>query len=230
MRTPLVIAVAQPHTQPHDVAGNASQHAAAIRAAGARVVVFPELSLTGYELAAATVDPDDPRLSPIVDACAETGALALVGAPVAGPHIAMLVVDGTGASVAYRKMFLGDAEAERFVPGGAPVALEVDGWRLGLGICKDTGVAEHAARTAALGIDAYLAGVVKHDHERDLLRERARRIATEHGVWVAVASFAGPTGDGYARTAGHSIVCTADGTTVAETDDEPGELATATLA
>ena len=47
--------------------------------------------------------------------------MALAGAPVPGeagrPHIAVLAVDGTGITVAYRKLWLGAAEAERFGPG-----------------------------------------------------------------------------------------------------------------
>ncbi len=53
MRAPLIIAVAQPPCLPCDVAANAATHAATVREAGARVVVFPELSLTGYEFDAA---------------------------------------------------------------------------------------------------------------------------------------------------------------------------------
>lgn len=121
MREPLPIAVAQPRCVPYDVAANAATHAAAVRSAGARVVIFPELSLTGYELDAPTIEPADPRLAPLVDACAETRALALVGAPVEGEagqsHIAMLAVEGAGAAVAYRKIYLGAPEAERFSPG-----------------------------------------------------------------------------------------------------------------
>ena len=101
------------------------------------MVVFPELSLTGYELDADTIDPGDARLAPIAAACAETGSLALVGAPVAGeagrPHIAVLAVDGSGASVAYRKTWLGGAEPDRFAPGdGPPSSRSTDGdwvWR-----------------------------------------------------------------------------------------------------
>ena len=52
---------------------------------------------------------------------------------------------GTGATVAYHKMWLGTAEADRFTPGSKPAVLEVDGWRLGLAVCKDTGVPRHAA-------------------------------------------------------------------------------------
>jgi predicted amidohydrolase len=71
----------------------------------------------------------------------------------------MLAVDGSGATVAYRKLWLGAAEAERFIPGGKPAVLEVNGWRLGLAICRDTGIQQHSSDTAALGIDAYVAGV-----------------------------------------------------------------------
>jgi predicted amidohydrolase len=248
MREPLVVAVAQPPCVAYDVAANARAHAAAIRApeaAGARVVVFPELSLTGYELDADPVDPGDERLRPIVEACAGTGATALAGAPVAvappsvpSPSdnskkhlvfIAVLAIDGRGAAVAYRKMWLGEEEAERFTPGPAPARLVVDGWRLGLAVCKDTGVAQHAADTAALGIDAYLAGTVKHADEAELQHERARRIAEQHHLWVAVASFAGPTGGGYPQTAGRSGIWGPDGTLVSQTGPQPGEVTRARL-
>src|ERR1700687_5975630 len=96
MREPLRVAVAQPACVPYDVAANAFRHAATVRSAGARVVVFPELSLTGYELDAPAITVEDPRLAPIVEACAATGSLALVGAPLQGDagqaHIAMLAV------------------------------------------------------------------------------------------------------------------------------------------
>jgi predicted amidohydrolase len=226
----LSVAVAQPPTVAHDVAGNARAHADAVRSAGARVVVFPELSLTGYELDAAPVDPADPRLAPITEACAGTGTVALAGAPVAegqAVHIAVLAFDGGGVTVAYRKMWLGDEEADRFTPGPEPGQITVDGWRLGLAVCKDTGVPEHAAATAALGVDAYLAGTVKHAGEAGLQHERARRIATGHRLWVAVASFAGPTGGGYQQTAGHSGIWGPDGTLRAGTGSRPGDATSA---
>ncbi|MGS2618203.1 carbon-nitrogen hydrolase family protein [Micromonospora sp. LZ34] len=229
MRTPLRIVVAQPPCVAYDVGANAATHAAVVRAAGARVVAFPELSLTGYELDAPPVDVDDPRLGPLVEACAETGTLALAGAPVRGGHIATLAVDATGVRVAYRKMWLGAAEAGRFSPGPAPAAVTVDGWRLGLAICRDTGIAEHAAQTAALGVDVYLAGVLEHAREAAVTPERAHRIATTHRVHVAVASFAGSTGGGYAEAAGGSAIWAPDGSVLARAGGEPGETAGTTL-
>ena len=47
----LTVAVAQPATVTGDLAANALRHAEAVVSSGARLVVFPELSLTGYDLA-----------------------------------------------------------------------------------------------------------------------------------------------------------------------------------
>jgi predicted amidohydrolase len=233
MRGPLVIAVAQPLCPSYDVAANAMTHAATIRSVGARVVVFPELSLTGYELDAPAISVADRRLTPIIEACASTGSLALVGAPVDGEagrsHIAMLAVDGNGAGVAYRKMWLGGAEPDRFNPGTEPVVIEIDGWRLGLAICKDTGISQHASDTAALGIDAYVAGVLESAEDAAVLGDRARRVAADHHVWVAIASFAGSTGGGYTEAAGRSGIWSPDGAVVSRTGPEIGAIARATL-
>lgn len=227
---PLNIAVAQPACVPYDVAANAATHAATIRQANARVVVFSELSLTGYELDAPAIAPEDPRLAPIVEACRETGSVALVGAPVeeAGrAYIATLAIAGTGARVAYRKMWLGSEESGRFTPGQKPGAIEVDGWRLGLAICKDTGIPQHAADTAALGIDAYVAGLV--EDVPSFPAERATRVSTEQDVWVAFASFAGSTGGGFDQTVGRSGVWAPGGEVIAQAGDEVGAVARATL-
>jgi predicted amidohydrolase len=233
MREPLRVAVAQPLCVPYDVGQNAAAHAAAVRAAAARVVVFPELSLTGYELEAPALTAQDPRLIPLSEACAETGSVALAGAPVPGeagrPHIAVLAVDGAGITVAYRKLWLGPAETERFGPGDKPTVLDVDDWRLGLAICKDISVPQHQADTAALGIDAYVAGTVMSAGERELQDGRASRIAASHGTWVAIASFAGATGGGYTECAGRSGLWSPDGNAVAQAGVEPGEIAIARL-
>jgi predicted amidohydrolase len=233
VRAPLVIAVAQPPCAPLDVRTNAATHAATVRAAAARVVVFPELSLTGYELDAPAISPADPRLAPIVDACAAAGSLALVGAPVLGdagrPSIAMLAVDGRGVTVAYRKIWLGGAEPDRFAPGTESVVVDVDGWRLGLAICRDTGIPAHAARVASLGIDAYVAGMLESAEDAAVPEARARRVTRDHGVWVAFASFAGSTGGGYDRAAGESGIWRPDGVAVGRAGREPGAVVRATL-
>jgi predicted amidohydrolase len=226
LREPLTIAVAQPGCQPYDVERNARAHAAAVRAAAARVVVFPELSLTGYELDAPPVADDDPRLASLVEACGTTGTLALAGAPVEGVggrrHIAMIAVEGGRAWTCYRKLVIADGESSRFSPGDAPVVLGVDGWQLGLAICKDTSVPEHAADTAALGADMYVAGMVLEVEEESIMALRARRVAETLGLPTAIASFAGPTGD-YRPALGRSGIWDATGAERARAGVAPGE-------
>ena len=232
MREALSLAVAQPACVPYDVAVNVETHAATIQSAHARVVVFPELSLTGYELDAPAIPVNDPRLAPIVEACAEARSLALVGAPLRGEagrsHIAMLAVEASGARVAYCKLWLATTES-RFTPGSEPAVLDVDGWRLGLAICKDTGIPRHASATAALGIDVYVAATLMSTEETAIQDQRARRIAADHGVWVAIASFAGSTGSGYAHAAGCSGIWNADGVAVAQAGRQTGAIAHARL-
>lgn len=237
MRGTLTIAVAQPQCVAGDVAANALAHAALISAAHSRLVLFPELSLTGYELDAPVVEPDDERLEPVIAACAATDSIALVGAPVRaqeatssddsqdwGANIATLAVDAGGAHVAYRKQWIAASESHRFSAGARPAVISVDGWRLGLAICKDFSVEQHAADTAALGINAYLAATLMFHDETVEQEQRAAQRALDLKVWVAVASFAGATGGGYASTAGGSGIWGPDGLPRARAGNSVGEF------
>jgi predicted amidohydrolase len=141
----------------------------------------------------------------------------------------MLRVDGAGISVAYDKMWLGGPEAEHFSPGRRPAVIDVDGCRLGLAICKDTGVSTHASVVASRGIDVYVAGVCETEDDRDVQPQRARRVIADLGVWVAVAGFAGPTGGGFDSTAGRSSIWRPDGRLAASLDSRPGQVARATF-
>jgi len=228
----LSVAVAQPSIAAGSVAANVDVHAALIAESGARLVVFPELSLTGYELLASPVDIASAVMEPLTSICAATGSVALVGAPVEsnGHHyIATVRVDFTGPSVAYRKTHVHGSEHARFSPGPGPRAIDVDGWRIGLGICRDTGVDEHITDTAQLGVDLYACGVVHHDWELAEQRRRARKIAAACRAPVAMASFAGPTGGGFLATAGHSAIWSAESTLIAEAGNEPSQIARAVL-
>src|SRR5690242_8593637 len=82
------IAVAQTCPVPGDVQANLGEHIRLTHLAateGATVVVFPELSLTGYELTLAAdlaFSESDVRLAALVDVAAADGTILVVGAPV----------------------------------------------------------------------------------------------------------------------------------------------------
>lgn len=229
MLTPLRVAAAQPAVVHGDLLATASAHADAVRRADARLVVFPELSLTGYVLDAPAVALDDPAWAPLVAACAERGTTSLVGAPVEEDgrrSLAVVAVDGDGVRVVYRKVHLHGEELDHFVGGPGPALVEVDGWRVGLAVCRDTGIAEHTAGTAALGVDLYAAGVVDEPAALPVIRSRAVTNARACGAPVVVASAAGPVGPrhGFPETAGGSAVHDAGGALLAAAGAEPGGL------
>jgi predicted amidohydrolase len=231
-RSPLTVALAQPPLVAGEVKANAAAHVEAIRAAGTRLVVFPELSMTSYVLSAPAVSLEDPVWAPIVAACAETESVALVGAPVTDPdgraYIATVAVDAAGPATVYRKINLHGDEHDRFACGERPVVFEIDGWRLGLAICRDTSVDAHVADTAALGVDAYVGATLDSPSRAAARDERMAKFAAEYGIWVAMSCFAGDAAD-FGQAAGGSAVWDSDGALVARADDRPGSTVTATL-
>ncbi|MGC0313411.1 MULTISPECIES: carbon-nitrogen hydrolase family protein [Kitasatospora] len=233
MREPLTVAAVQPVWAGADVLANVREHAQAIEKADVRLVVFPEFSLTGYDLDAPSLPADDHRLRPLVDACRVAGSVALVGAPIrhedGRDYIATLAVTGDGVTVAYRKMWLHGAEFDRFSPGDKPVVVTVDGWRLGLAICYDAAVPQHAADSAALGIDAYVASTLYGPGTDSAARRDAhmRERAAVHRIWVVLATAAGPSGS-FAQTSGGSGIWGRNGELVAQAGCNAGEM-TATL-
>lgn len=100
---------------------------------------------------------------------------------------------------------------------------------LGIAVCKDTGIPEHADATAARGMDVYVAGVLDSADDASVQESRAHRVATEHRVWVVVASFAGSTGGGFERAAARSRIWAPDAKLVASAGEETGRLARASL-
>lgn len=230
----LSLALGQPTSLLGDLAFNVGEHARLIRDVAAQVIVFPELSLTGYGMDQQPVDPSDRALEPLVEACATSMSIALAGAPTLQSgerrrRISMLRVDNQGISVVYSKMHLGGDEPNHFAPGDSPAVLDVHGWRLGLAICKDNGHDEHAAEVVRLGIDAYVAGVCETENDRTIQAARAQRIVNAHQVWVAYASFAGSTGGGFVDTAGRSAVWDPNGIARLQLGKSPGQASLTTL-
>src|SRR5262245_7389632 len=103
---PLQIALAQSASRRGDVAANIEAAARTVRAApDAALVAFPELFVTGYELdlvrstPSAWLEPDDARLDPVRRACADTGAVAVLGAALRsprGPRLAAAIIYPAG--------------------------------------------------------------------------------------------------------------------------------------
>jgi predicted amidohydrolase len=210
------ISVAQTCPVRGDVERNLEEHLRLVRLAaerGAGVLVFPELSLTGYELDLAerlAMSPDDPRLATVADAARSSELTVIVGAPVrleSGLHIAAIVVLPDGSRSVYTKHRLGafgesarcdgtlpPPEPDIFRPGALEPLVPLDDGVAAVAICADIGLASHPQRAADRGARTYLASmfVIPSEFEQD--SARLRRYASEHSLRVAFANFGASTG------------------------------------
>ncbi len=241
-RNPLRVAAAQFDAVSGDLPANVAEHARLLDRAGAcgtDVLVFPELSLSGYatdilslDAMRCAIDPEGPDLAPIRDACRRNAIVAVVGGAISGDRglcLSAMVIDRQGRTCAsYDKQYLDGPEKDWFTPGASGCLIEVDGWRLALGICYDASFPEHARALALEGADAYLVSgafpLGASDHRRTVYFP-AR--ALENTLYVAFANYIGAhAGLGYG---GRSAIYGPDGRRLADAGPDQGAIAMAEL-
>jgi len=216
MTTPTCIAAAQTTPRAGDVEANLAQHLELAQAAverGARLVLFPELSLTGYELAKGpelAFTPIDARLAPLSALAEAHGVTLVVGAPTRlgeRLHIGALIVTPDRGVDLYAKHTLGafsaraavdgvvpPPEADVFVAGQADPLVDLGGAQAAVGICADTGRPEHPAAAAGRGAKVYLASMFVIPSELEREADNLARAARTHAMTVLFANFGGPSG------------------------------------
>lgn len=199
------IAAAQSTSVPLDVAANVQTHLRFVEAAadhGVQWLVFPELSLTGYELAAMpglVLHANHALLAPLRDAARRAGMAITVGAPVdsgsALPSIGAVTLRPDGQHSVYRKFHLHEGEKQFATPGLEPVHLQTQGnTRIASAICADTNHPIHAARAAKAGARVYAAGILTSDAGYAAEAPLWRAYAQEHQMVVLIANHGGPSG------------------------------------
>lgn len=210
------IAAAQTIPVRGDVAANVESHLRLVHVAafeGARLLVFPELSLTGYELEIAdelAFSRHDPRLGPLRDLASRHEMTLVVGAPVrvaARLYIGAFVLYPGGRVGLYTKHHLGafpqdvnpdgmvpPAEATVFHAGSRNPLVRVAGHNAAVAVCADIGQPTHPKKAAARGAGMYLASafVIPPDFEQDTAKLRS--YAAAYGMAVVFANYGGPSG------------------------------------
>lgn len=164
------IALAQTRPVRGDVTANLAAHRSLLDLALTRdadLVVFPELSLTGYEPRLArelAMDVDDPRLDSLQRASDASGATIAVGAPIrtsSKPHIALVLLRPRAPRRCYAKRWLHADEVPCFTPGAGSNGLLGERPHVALAICYELSVPDHAAAAVAAGAEVYLASAAK---------------------------------------------------------------------
>ncbi|MEV4741511.1 carbon-nitrogen hydrolase family protein [Streptomyces sp. NPDC049555] len=231
----MIIASAQFTAAPCAIEANAARMAGLVTEAGeqgAALVVFPELALTGYELGAtaAAVTPDDPRLTPVRDACRAAGVAAVVNCIAPGPTITSYVYGPDGALLTrYAKQHLTpDEQAAGFVAGGSDGRFALDGITFALAICYDAHFPDLAARAATDGCAVLLASSLYGRGNGAAERMQIfPALAADNALHVLLANHTGPAGPYDA--CGLSAIWAPDGSVLAEGPAQEEALVLATV-
>jgi len=205
----MIAALLQINATVGDLAGNTErifQHAAQAADAGAQLIVFPELALSGYPpedlvLKKHFLRACEQRLEELADQLPRD-ALVLVGCPrEVGGHPANTAVAFTGGRIAgcYRKMALPNYgvfdEKRVFRAGEQPVMVQLNGMRIGIHICEDSWNADApaAAMLAAAKPDALvnLSASPYHRGKQNLREEILSRMAARVQVPLLYCNLVG---------------------------------------
>jgi len=226
------IAAAQVPAVRGDIGANIATHADAMAAAarqGASVLVFPELSLTGYEpglAAELAVATDDQRLAPLLALARQHRIAAVVGAPLCNgpgkPALGAIVISAEGTTRTYRKMHLGGDERDYFAPGVAPLAWAVAGHMVGVAICADSREPSHPQAYAELGADIYAAGVFLNQEWYETDVPRLSAYAARYRMLTVMANHAASVGT--YTSVGRSAVWAPGGALLAQAEDANSAL------
>lgn len=203
--TELVIAAAQTVAIAGDMTANQAGHAQMMALAarhGVQLLVFPELSLTGYELSLAAgmgVRPDHALLQSLHHQASALGMLVVVGTPLLladsdACAIGAVVLGGADGPQAYAKQHLYGAEQQLFTAGPSGMVCTLGDTRIALAICADTSHAEHAAAAAAAQAGLYVAGVLLSHKGYEAKAQRLADYSLQHGFGVLMANYGGATG------------------------------------
>ena len=198
--TPFQIALAQINPVVGDLSGNAkliSDAAEVAYSAGAKLLITPELALTGYP-------PEDLLLRPaFIEAAADTldhlrfalaaypGLAVVVGHPLKSPqglHNAASVLRDGQCIASYAKHELPNNEVfdevRYFTPGNAPCVFNIEGCAIGVIICEDAWHAGPASQAKAAGAQVLISlnASPYHLHKENLRLEVLRKVISTTGL------------------------------------------------
>ena len=196
------LAIAQIKSSPGNIAYNISKHLRAVESAamsGAKLIGFPELSVSGYEPTLAETlafDVSDERLRVFETRSIELGISIAVGLPTKSepkPRISQLFFNPDGTRVLYSKQILHDDEKAFFKKGRELVSVVIGHDTVVPAICYESLIPEHLDRAAQLSATVYLACVAKPGQGVAAAQSYFPEVAKRLGMLVVMCSAVGPS-------------------------------------
>jgi predicted amidohydrolase len=217
------IAAAQSVSIRGNVQENIERHRRLIELAAensVQCIIFPELSLTGYEPNLADTlafTADDKRIDSLREVAEKYKMLIIAGAPYrakSGLYIGAFIIFPDRSVSVYSKRFLHPGEDKFFSPGNTNHTFDLEQEKLSIAICADISNPLHADEASQAGSTIYAAGALISTAGYETDAAILRGYAKKYSMLVLMANHGGASG-GY-NSAGRSALWSPTGNLLAE--------------
>ncbi|WP_428740204.1 carbon-nitrogen hydrolase family protein [Tenacibaculum sp.] len=219
------ICIAQTNPVRGDIQKNIDNHKRLIELSiknEADLIIFPELSLTGYEpelVESLAFTKDDERLDEFQEISNTNQIIIGVGVPIKNKNgicISMAIFQPYKPREIYSKEHLHPGEEKYFVSGENLPPIEFKDHRIGFAICYETSISEHSEKAFKNGSNVYMASVLNSINGVDKDLNRISNIAKKYKMISLMANFVGKSG-GY-DCAGKSSIWNENGQLIEQLD------------
>jgi predicted amidohydrolase len=183
------IAAAQTVPKDRDIEKNMNDHCRLAKLAAkhdVQLIVFPEMSLTGYlreDAADFAFNEHDERLKPLQEISTMHNMSIIAGAPIKlnnKLYIGSFIIQPDSNTLVYTKQFLHEGEEVSFEPSFEyNPQVQLSNEKISVAICADINHAEHAAYAKAQGATLYVAGIF---YSPEGIRERGHKLLGQYAV------------------------------------------------
>lgn len=189
------------------------------------LMMFPELSLTGYEPDLArelATTASDTRLLPLQEVSDKHNLILCVGLPTANEgklHVSMIIFQPGKKPITYSKQYLYHTETGIFTPGNTPCIIPFDAKNvIAPAICFELSNSGHVEYACQNHATVYMASVLNSFNGVDADIEKLSKIASTYQMATFMANHTGISG-GH-KCAGKSSVWDSKGKLIAQLDSE----------
>jgi len=165
------------------------------------IVIFPELSIIGYDFEAAlslATDKNDNRFNPFQIFSDRYSMIIGVGVPIQEKGkvcISMILFQPHKPRQLYAKKYLAPDETLHFTSGQTTIGLLGPEQEVALAICYEISVPDHARNVHKCGAKIYIASVAKFDTGIEPALQRLSDIGNDFSLTVLMANSVGQCGE-----------------------------------
>lgn len=223
----MIICAAQIQSFKGNIDANIAKHISFIKLAvenHAKLVVFPELSLTGYEPSLAAklaCEINNPRFLVFENLSVKENIVICLGLPIETPErpqIGMAMFFPNGERKLYCKNYLHADELPYFSKDSKEYLINLGEYNIAPAICYESMLEEHLEKAIVKNANVYMASVAKHKNGVEKAALHFKNMSQKHALIIMMSNSIGASDD--FNSAGHSAVWNEKGDTLDFLDED----------